>query len=307
MENKPKVIVIAGPTASGKTALSIEVAKKIDGEIVSCDSMQIYKYMDIATAKPDKSEMQGIPHHLMDFIEPTDNYSVAEFVKDAHKAIVDISSRGKLPVLVGGTGLYVNSLLNNVQFTEYKADENLRKELMSKSSEELLNTLYKVDRPSYEKLSQEVNHKRIARALEIYYQTGKPKSVIDKEALSVPSPYDALKIGLNALDRQYLYDRINKRVDIMVDTGLLDEAKKILKINLSDTASKAIGYKEFLPYFSGEASLEECKEVLKRETRRYAKRQITWFKRDKEINWINIDNLSSKEITAKGFKIIENL
>jgi tRNA dimethylallyltransferase len=243
----------------------------------------------------------------MDFIEPTDNYSVAEFVKDAHKAIVDISSRGKLPVLVGGTGLYVNSLLNNVQFTEYKADENLRKELMSKSSEELLNTLYKVDRPSYEKLSQEVNHKRIARALEIYYQTGKPKSVIDKEALSVPSPYDALKIGLNALDRQYLYDRINKRVDIMVDTGLLDEAKKILKINLSDTASKAIGYKEFLPYFSGEASLEECKEVLKRETRRYAKRQITWFKRDKEINWINIDNLSSKEITAKGFKIIENL
>jgi tRNA dimethylallyltransferase len=305
--DKIKLVSVVGPTASGKTSLSLEIAKKYNGEIVSCDSMQIYKYMDIATAKPDKSEMQGIPHHLMDFIEPTDNYSVAEFVKDAHKAIVDISSRGKLPVLVGGTGLYVNSLLNNVQFTEYKADENLRKELMSKSSEELLNTLYKVDRPSYEKLSQEVNHKRIARALEIYYQTGKPKSVIDKEALSVPSPYDALKIGLNALDRQYLYDRINKRVDIMVDTGLLDEAKKILKINLSDTASKAIGYKEFLPYFSGEASLEECKEVLKRETRRYAKRQITWFKRDKEINWINIDNLSSKEITAKGFKIIENL
>lgn len=300
-----KIISVVGPTASGKTALSIEIAKKYNGEIISADSMQIYRGMDIATAKPTKEEMQGIAHHLIDNVNPEDEYSVAQYVKDARNAILDIDSRGKIPILVGGTGLYVNSLLDNVQFSESPIDEELRQKLNSQSTEELLPILYDVDSESYEKLSIEKNHKRIVRALEIYYQTGKPKSVVDKEAKSVPSPYDAIKIGLNANDRQFLYDRINTRVDLMIDMGLLDEAKKFLSKNLSSTASKAIGYKEFIPYFNGESSLEECKNLLKMETRRYAKRQITWFKRDKEIHWFSIDLMNKDELINKVFEVID--
>ena len=300
-----KIISVVGPTASGKTALSIEIAKKYNGEIISADSMQIYRGMDIATAKPTKEEMQGIAHHLIDNVNPEDEYSVAQYVKDARNAILDIDSRGKIPILVGGTGLYVNSLLDNVQFSESPVDEELRQKLNSQSTEELLPILYDVDSESYEKLSIEKNHKRIVRALEIYYQTGKPKSVVDKEAKSVPSPYDAIKIGLNANDRQFLYDRINTRVDLMIDMGLLDEAKKFLSKNLSSTASKAIGYKEFIPYFNGESSLEECKNLLKMETRRYAKRQITWFKRDKEIHWFSIDLMNKDELINKVFEVID--
>lgn len=300
-----KIISVVGPTASGKTALSIEIAKKYNGEIISADSMQIYRGMDIATAKPTKEEMQGMVHHLIDNVNPEDEYSVAQYVKDARDAILDIDSRGKTPILVGGTGLYVNSLLDNVQFSESPVDEELRQKLNSQSTEELLPILYDVDSESYEKLSIEKNHKRIVRALEIYYQTGKPKSVVDKEAKSVPSPYDAIKIGLNANDRQFLYDRINTRVDLMIDMGLLDEAKKFLSKNLSSTASKAIGYKEFIPYFNGESSLEECKNLLKMETRRYAKRQITWFKRDKEIHWFSIDLMNKDELINKVFEVID--
>ena len=300
-----KIISVVGPTASGKTALSIEIAKKYNGEIISADSMQIYRGMDIATAKPTKEEMQGIVHHLIDNVNPEDEYSVAQYVKDARNAILDIDSRGKTPILVGGTGLYVNSLLDNVQFSDSPIDEELRQKLNSLSTEELLPILYDVDRESYEKLSIEKNHKRIVRALEIYYQTGKPKSVVDKEAKSVPSPYEAIKIGLNANDRQFLYDRINTRVDLMFDMGLLDEAKKFLSKNLSSTASKAIGYKEFIPYFNGESSLVECKNLLKMETRRYAKRQITWFKRDKEIHWFSIDLMNKDELINKVFEVID--
>lgn len=300
-----KIISVVGPTASGKTALSIEIAKKYNGEIISADSMQIYRGMDIATAKPTKEEMQGMVHHLIDNVNPEDEYSVAQYVKDARNAILDIDSRGKTPILVGGTGLYVNSLLDNVQFSESPVDDELRQKLNSLSTEELLPILYDVDSESYEKLSIEKNHKRIVRALEIYYQTGKPKSVVDKEAKSVPSPYDAIKIGLNANDRQFLYDRINTRVDLMIDMGLLDEAKKFLSKNLSSTASKAIGYKEFIPYFNGESSLEDCKNLLKMETRRYAKRQITWFKRDKEIHWFSIDLMNKDELINKVFEVID--
>lgn len=300
-----KIISVVGPTASGKTALSIEIAKKYNGEIISADSMQIYRGMDIATAKPTKEEMQEIVHHLIDNVNPEDEYSVAQYVKDARNAILDIDSRGKTPILVGGTGLYVNSLLDNVQFSESPVDDELRQKLNSLSTEELLPILYDVDSESYEKLSIEKNHKRIVRALEIYYQTGKPKSVVDKEAKSVPSPYDAIKIGLNANDRQFLYDRINTRVDLMIDMGLLDEAKKFLSKNLSSTASKAIGYKEFIPYFNGESSLEDCKNLLKMETRRYAKRQITWFKRDKEIHWFSIDLMNKDELINKVFEVID--
>ncbi|MDY4813716.1 MAG: tRNA (adenosine(37)-N6)-dimethylallyltransferase MiaA [Ruminococcus sp.] len=300
-----KIISVVGPTASGKTALSIEIAKRYNGEIISADSMQIYKGMDVATAKPTKEEIQGIVHHLIDNVNPENEYSVAQYVNDARNAIIDIDQRGKIPILVGGTGLYVNSLLDNVQFIESPVDDELRKRLNSLNTEELLHMLCEVDKESYEKLSVEKNHKRIARALEIFYLTGKPKSVVDREAKSTPSPYDAIKIGLNANDRQFLYDRINMRVDSMIDMGLLDEAKKFLSMNLSSTASKAIGYKEFIPYFNGESSLEECKDVLKMETRRYAKRQLTWFKRDKDINWFLIDLMSKDELTKKVFEIID--
>lgn len=300
-----KIISVVGPTASGKTALSIEIAKRYNGEIISADSMQIYKGMDVATAKPTKEEIQGIVHHLIDNVNPENEYSVAQYVNDARNAIIDIDQRGKIPILVGGTGLYVNSLLDNVQFIESPVDDELRKRLNSLNTEELLHMLCEVDKESYEKLSVEKNHKRIARALEIFYLTGKPKSVVDREAKSTPSPYDAIKIGLNANDRQFLYDRINMRVDSMIDMGLLDEAKKFLSMNLSSTASKAIGYKEFIPYFNSESSLEECKDVLKMETRRYAKRQLTWFKRDKDINWFLIDLMSKDELTKKVFEIID--
>ena len=300
-----KIISVVGPTASGKTALSIEIAKRYNGEIISADSMQIYKGMDVATAKPTKEEIQGIVHHLIDNVNPENEYSVAQYVNDARNAIIDIDQRGKIPILVGGTGLYVNSLLDNVQFIESPVDDELRKRLNSLNTEELLHMLCEVDKESYEKLSVEKNHKRIARALEIFYLTGKPKSVVDREAKSTPSPYDAIKIGLNANDRQFLYDRINMRVDSMIDMGLLDEAKKFLSMNLSSTASKAIGYKEFIPYFNSESSLEECKDVLKMETRRYAKRQLTWFKRDKDINWFLIDLMSKDELTKKVFEVID--
>ena len=302
---KTKVVSIVGPTASGKTEMSIAVAKKFNGEVISADSMQIYKEMNIATAKPDKKEMQGIAHHLIDFIEPEKEYSVAQFVKDAKEKIKDIANGGKLPVIAGGTGLYVNSLLNNIQFNEYGVDYELRERLLQKGDEELLEKLKSVDFPTYEKLSAERNHKRTVRALEIYYQTGKPKSVIDKESLSIESPYDAIKIGLTARDREYIYDRINIRVDLMVEKGILNEAKYLLGKKLSSTASKAIGYKEFIPYFNGEKTLEECKEILKRETRRYAKRQLTWFRRDKEINWLEIDKLSPEELIERALDIIK--
>lgn len=302
---KIKLVSVTGPTASGKTALSIAIAKHYGGEVISADSMQIYKKMDIATAKPTKDEMQGIPHHLMDFVPPEENYSVADFVTDAGRVIRDIHSRGKLPILAGGTGLYVNSLLSNLQFSEGKVDPQLRVRLMNTPCEELLEQLRAVDPDSYEKLSKEKNLKRIARALEIYYQTGKPKSVVDREALSVPTPYAPIKLGLGVRDREYLYSRINLRVDLMLKNGLLDEAKQLLSMDLSATASKAIGYKEFIPYFNNEATLESCTELLKRETRRYAKRQLTWFRRDSEINVLNIDEYSQEELVKRAFEIID--
>lgn len=303
--DKIKVVSIVGPTASGKTSLSVAVARKFRGEIISADSMQIYKKMDIGTAKPSREETKGIPHHLMDFLDVDREFSVAQYVEKARTVIREINSRNNLPILVGGTGLYVDSLLNNVQFTDTPVDYELRKSLMEEDNDTLLSKLYEVDRISYEKLSKEINRKRIVRALEIYYQTGKPKSVVDKEALSLESPYKTIKIGLKAFNRDYLYNRINRRVDIMVETGLLEEAKEILSSTTSSTASKAIGYKEFIPYFQNKSTLDECIETLKMNTRRYAKRQLTWFKRDKEINWFDIDTVEPEELENRVFEIIE--
>ncbi len=310
MNNKIKVVSLIGPTASGKTALSVELAKKYNGEIVSADSMQIYKDMQIATAKPTREEMFGIPHHLMDFLEPDKTYSVAMYVEDAKRCIEDIASRNKLPIIAGGTGLYVDSLLNNVKFSDESRNEKLTDELREIYElcgvDYMLDMLSAFDPVSAEKLSEQRNAKRIIRAIEFYKTTGKPISEQVENSMLEESPYKAIKIGLNFKDREKLYQRINKRVDIMLENGLLDEAKEVLESNLSYTSVKAIGYKELIPYFSGEKTLEECIEKLKMETRRYAKRQITWFKRDTQINWIYIDEYNSfEEIFNKACEIIE--
>ncbi len=287
--NKIKVLAVVGPTASGKTKLSVELAKKYNGEIVSADSMQIYKDMQIATAKPTDAEKEGIPHHLMDFLNPGYTYSVGDYVLDAQKVIEDIVSRGKLPIICGGTGLYVDSLLNCLSFTENSNDQVLREKLATYDVDELLSMLEKFDKPSFEKLSVEKNKKRIVRAIEFYKTTGYPISKQNDDNSTIESKYDSFIIGLTATDRQYLYDRINLRVDCMVKEGLIEETRKILSLNLSRTAKMAIGYKELKPYFDNEQSLEYCVDRLKTETRHYAKRQLTWFRRNPNINWINID------------------
>lgn len=312
MNNKIKLITVVGPTASGKTKLGVELAKKYNGEVISADSMQIYKGMQIATAKPTEEEMKGIPHHLIDFIEPDQTYSVAMFVNDAKKCIDDISSRGKLPVIVGGTGLYVDSLLNNISFHESERSAQISDELWelyyAEGIDKLLEILKKIDGESAERLSVEKNPKRIIRAIEFYKTTGITITEQNKKSKLAESPYSPVKLGLNFEDRQKLYDRINTRVDIMVQNGLIEEAKRVYNSQLSFTSVKAIGYKELFPYLKGELPVEECIEKLKQETRRYAKRQITWFKRDKEINWLYPDKTESFEqlfneavqITDKG-------
>lgn len=299
MQQLIQVVSVVGPTASGKTGLSVALAKHYGGEIVSADSMQIYRGMSVATAKPTKEEQQGIPHHLMDFLPPDQTYSVARFVQDAGRCIEEISSRGKLPLIVGGTGLYVDSLLNHIRFSEEIRDEAYSRQLRAVVAAEgvapLLEKLRSVDAETAARLSAEQNPKRIIRALEFYHTTGRPISEQIRESRSVPSPYRAVKLGLNFRDRSKLYDRINRRVDLMLTQGLLEEARGVLAAALSDTSAMAIGYKELAPYIRGEATLQECIEKLKRETRRYAKRQLTWFRRDPEIRWLYVDDYTSFE------------
>ena len=306
MDNRPKLIAVVGPTASGKTSLSIMLAKKYDGEIISADSMQIYKGMSIATAKPDKEEMQGIRHHIMDFLDPVDTCSVSEYVKMANEAARDIIGRGKLPILCGGTGLYVRSFLENIKFTEEKTDPQLRSELTdrykSEGGERLLEELRLID-PDTAATLLPTNSKRIIRAIEIYKLTGMTMTEAVRRSRETPSPYKSIVIGITYADRQVLYDRINKRVDIMLENGLIDEAKSFYEKENSITASAAIGYKELKPYLDGEKTLEQAVEHLKQETRRYAKRQLTWFRRDKYINWIMADKCDN--VFDEAVKIIE--
>ena len=305
-----KVIVIVGPTASGKTGLSIELAKRYNGEIVSADSMQIYKDMNIATAKPTIEEMCGIKHHLIDFLNPGETYSVGQYVLDAENAISDILSRNKTPIVCGGTGLYVDSLINGINFTEDSSDDKIRNELYQIAETEgidyLLNVLKEFDPDSYENLSQQRNLRRIIRAIEFYKVTGKTITQQNIESQNTSSKFDYLIIGLNADDRQFIYDRINRRVDLMIESGLIEETKSVLQMNLSDTSIKAIGYKELIPYINNQSSLDDCIEKLKMETRRYAKRQLTWFRRNKMINWIYIDRYSSlNDIVKVAVDIID--
>lgn len=287
---KPKVIVICGPTASGKTKLSIEVAKLVNGEIVSADSMQIYKDMTIGTAKPTTEEMQGIKHYLIDFVSPDKRYSVAEYKNDAINAIGEIISKGKTPIVVGGTGLYVNSLIYEIEYPSVELDTNYRKKLEEIAEKEGLDRLYemamKVDKLAMKKISQN-DKKRICRVLEIYHATGKTKTQIEIESRANEPKYDYLVFGIS-MDREKLYDRINKRVDIMIEDGLIDEVKKVLnKYDDFPTAMQGLGYKEVVEYINGDTTKEEMIEKIKMETRRYAKRQLTWFRRYDNITWID--------------------
>lgn len=289
--NKPKILCVVGPTASGKTDYAVELALKCGGEVVSCDSMQIYKHMDIGTAKPTADEMKGVKHHMIDIIEPNESFSVARFSEMARECIDDILLRGKTPVLCGGTGLYFDSTINNINFIQMDTDEEYRKDLESAAkefgNEYVYKILKRVDEESAESIHPN-NLKRVIRALEIYKTTGKKKSELDKEQLSEPL-YDPEITGLMR-DREVLYDRINKRVDIMMEKGLIDEVSALIKmgIDANSTSMQAIGYKEIIEYLDGKTSLSEAVDKIKRESRRYAKRQLTWFKRNEKIHWINI-------------------
>lgn len=291
MQNK--VIAIAGPTASGKTALSVEVAKRFGGEVVSCDSMQIYKYMDIGTAKPDKAEMQGIAHHLLDFVEPNMRYSVVDFVDDARACIDDILKRDKVPIISGGTGLYMDSVLNNTDFAEFSADQSFRDEMQKIAETDGVETLYArleaIDPVAAEKIHPN-NIRRVIRALEVCSVTGKTFTQVNLESQRKPI-YNALIIGIE-IGREKLYQRINERVDRMIEAGLVEEVKSLWQkgIGTDTTAMQAIGYKELVTFLEGDCTLGDAIEKIKMESRRYAKRQMTWFRRNKDIVWINAED-----------------
>lgn len=292
--DKPKVVVICGPTASGKTALSIQLAQKINGEIISSDSMQIYKDMNIGTAKPTIEEMQGIKHYLIDFVEPNQRYSVAEFKKDAENAIEEILAKGKTPIVVGGTGLYVDSLIYGIEYQDIKIDEEYRKELERRAQKEGLEALYaeakKIDPEAVKKISSN-DQKRILRILEIYKATGKNKTEQEQESRKKGIKYD-YKVFAIDMNREVLYDRINKRVDIMIENGLIEEVEKLLKkYKEFPTAMQGLGYKEVVEYLQADITKEEMIEKIKRETRRYAKRQMTWFRKNKQTIWIKPNDL----------------
>lgn len=281
VEMNNRVIAVVGATASGKTSYAIELAKKINGEIISADSRLVYNGMDIGTAKPTIDEMQEIPHYMIDVVEPEYNYSVGLYVKEAKKHITDIISRGKVPIVVGGTGLYFRVLLENYDLPDVKPDYELRKELSSYSYEELLEMLTKLDEKAANSVEKN-DKKKLIRYIEIIKLAGKPldlvRGVKEKE-------FNVEWVGLN-FPREILYDRINKRVDLMIEQGLIDETKKLLQkhgriSNITDT----IGYREVLSYLDGELSLDEAKDKLKQNTRNYAKRQLTWFRKNEQINW----------------------
>ena len=300
---KDKLFVLMGPTAIGKTDLSIDLAKKLNGEIISADSMQIYKLMNIGTAKVTPEEMEHIPHHLIDIIYPDEEYTVANYQRDARELITQINSRKKLAMLVGGTGLYINSIVYNLNFTKVPPDDDYRQELEELANKHgdiyLHGILSRVDLDSSKTISQN-DRKRIIRALEVLKVTGKTMSDHNKNFRKEVDKYNLSMVCLN-MDREKLYDRINKRVDIMIEEGLIDEVKNILNKGYSKelVSLKGIGYKEIIMSLEGEISLDEAIEKIKQASRNYAKRQLTWFRRDKRIFWIdkddfdNIDDLSN--------------
>lgn len=309
MEDKIKILAICGATASGKSSLALELAERHNGEIVSCDSMQVYRKMDIGTAKPTAEEQKRVRHHMIDIADPCDNYSCAEYIKAASNAIDDVCGRGKLPIVCGGTGLYLDALLRGSDFSDESApDEELRRELFEyaekNGKEALFAELQRIDPESAASIHPN-NLKRVIRAIEIYRTSGEKKSELDRRSLELPSKYDATVIALRYNEREILRKRINTRVDMMISEGLEAETKMLLEAGVFEkntTAAQAIGYKEFLGYFRGEMDFDECAELLKTATRKYAKRQMTWFNARKYVEWIDADDESG----IKSFKEIVN-
>ena len=301
-----QLIAIVGPTASGKTRLSVELAAHIGAEILSFDSMQVYRSMDIGTAKPTEEERRGIPHHMIDVADPREDFSVSRFVEMADGILQELLSRGTPVVLVGGTGLYIDSLMKGLDFAP-RPQTGIRQELteiaQTRGIEVLMERLRAVDPESAERIHPS-NQKRVIRALEIYLETGKTMTQHNLETQEKEAKYDPLWIGLDYVNREALYHRINRRVDQMIEDGLLGELEGLLAQGIPDTATsmQAIGYKELMGYIRGECSLEEAKDLLKQASRRYAKRQRTWFYRNSEVNWLmledepNFDEAFSKAI-----------
>jgi len=306
---KPKIAAVVGPTASGKTALSIALAKQFDGEIISCDSMQIYRGMDIGTAKPTPDEMCGIPHHMIDILEPSESFSAAEYAPRAKSAVADILSRGKLPIFCGGTGLYLDAVLTDNDYADVETDPELRAALLADADRDgphaLWERLRAVD-PHAAAATHENNVKRVARALEIYLASGITKTEWDAKSRLREPPYDAVILALD-WEREELYRRIDLRVDGMMEAGLPDEVRTLLesgRLTRNSSAAQAIGYKEFIDYFDGHITLAEAADQIKLASRRYAKRQLTWFRRNPAVNWIKPDgnfevivNIASKLLT----------
>lgn len=296
---KQPLIVLTGPTAVGKTSLSISLAKTVNGEIISADSMQVYKKMDIGSAKIRSEEMQGIPHYLVDVLEPEEEFHIVKFQQMAKKAMEDIYSRGKIPILVGGTGFYIQAVTKDIDFTEAQQENDYRKELEAlaeeKGGEHLHEMLRKVDPVSADAIHAH-NVKRVIRALEFYNQNGSPISAHNEEQKQHESPYNLAYFVLN-MPRELLYERIDLRVDQMMKEGLLEEVSRLKEegCHRGMVSMQGLGYKEILAYLDGEYPLEEAVRVLKRDTRHFAKRQLTWFRREQELTWVNKDQFSYQE------------
>lgn len=295
---KENLCILVGPTAIGKTDISIGLAEKLNGEIISSDSMQIYKYMDIGSAKVTIDEMKNIPHHLIDIVYPDEEFNVSDYKREAYSMISNINSRGKLPVVAGGTGLYVNSLVYDLNFTEVKPNEEMRSELENlakfNGNEYIHNLLKEIDPESHQRIK--VNDtKRVVRALEIYKETGRTMTDFNKNFRTEVEHFNLAMVGLD-MDRARLYERINLRVDIMIENGLIEEVKNLLSMGYHKNlvSMQGIGYKEIIGYLEGNLSKEESIELIKQKSRNYAKRQLTWFRRDHRITWFKVDEYEDK-------------
>ena len=307
--NKIDILAVVGPTATGKTHLAIELAKKLGGEVINADSMQVYKELNIGTAKPKKNELGEISYHLINIINKDQEFNLSEYVKLAKEKIIEIKSRNKLPILTGGTGLYVDSVINNVNLDIVPQDLDLRQKLSKQyddlGEEYIRQKLFEIDKNSALKI-QKNNKKRLIRALEINYLTSKTLDQVFLETKKDKNFYKTIWIGLNYKDRNLLYNKINSRVDDMINLGLVDEARSLLKNKLSTSSLQAIGYKEFYKYFENQENLGDTIEKIKRNTRKYAKRQITWFGKNNKINWFNIDEYENFEkLIISCLKLLE--
>ena len=309
MTTKQPLLVVAGPTASGKTALSVQLAKALNGEVVSADSMQMYRGMDIGTAKPTPAEMEGVLHHLIGVLDPWETFSVADYAAMARPILLDIGRRGKLPILTGGTGLYIDAIVDHIQFSPMPSDAGIRQELRQLAEAKGNGVVYALLQdcdPAIAATLHENNLGRVIRAIEVYRLTGIPISEHNRRSRAVPSPYHTCFLGLTCRDRQKLYDRINLRVDRMLEAGLEEEARRLFQGTVSPTAAQAIGYKEPRSCLEGRETVQEAAERIKKESRNYAKRQLTWFRRRDTIHWLEADTFPGGEaLFREAIRIVQ--